>query len=184
MDKVTGKPIDIITFLMSAGDKEAVYDLTLHKDVKKRSLDANAYFHVLCDKLRQKMNVSMAYCKNYLIASYGQIFYLPDDTPLIYKTNAPEEYMMELETIHTKCIKISEENGKNVYFYRVYRGSSDLNSAEMALLIKGTVEECAAQDIETATPDEIARMNQLWGQKKDARSDEESSNTPEGQRNC
>jgi len=182
VDKVTGKPIDIITFLMSAGDKEAVYDLTLHKDVKKRSLDANAYFHVLCDKLRQKLNVSMAYCKNHLIASYGQIFYLPDDTPLIYKTNAPEEYMMELETIHTKCIKISEENGKNVYFYRVYRGSSDLNSAEMALLIKGTVEECAAQDIETATPDEIARMNQLWGQKKDAQTNEGSSNTPEGQR--
>jgi len=183
LEKVTGKPIDIITFLMSAEDREAVYDLTLHKDVKKRSLDANAYFHVLCDKLRQKLNVSMAYCKNHLIASYGQIYYLPDDTPLIYKTNAPEEYLMELETIHTKCIKISEENGKNVYFYRVYRGSSDLNSAEMAMLIKGTVEECRAQDIETATPEEIARMSQLWGLKQDAREDKESSDTKTGQRN-
>lgn len=182
MEKVTGKPIDIITFLMSAEDREAVYDLTLHKDVKKRSLDANAYFHVLCDKLRQKLNVSMAYCKNHLIASYGQIYYLPDDTPLIYKTNAPEEYMMELETIHTKCVKISEENGKNVYFYRVYRGSSDLNSAEMAMLIKGTVEECRAQDIETATPEEIARMSQLWGLKQDAREDKESSDTKAGPR--
>ena len=162
---ITGKPLDIIGYLMSAEDKEALYDLSLHKEARKRSLDSNAYFHVLCDKLRQKLNVSMAYCKNHLIASYGQIHYLDETTPFIYKTNAPEEYMMELETIHTKCIKIAEENGKQVYFYRVYRGSHEYNTEEMAKLIEGTVEECKAQDIETATPEELARMNSLWGQK-------------------
>lgn len=174
MDKITGKPLEIIAHLMNAEDKNALYDLSLHKEVKKRSLDANAYFHVLCDKLRQKLNISMAYCKNHLIASYGQVFYLPDDSPMIYKTNAPEEYMMELETIHTKCIKIIEENGKQVYFYRVYRGSSDLNSSEMAQLIQGTVEECKAQDIETATPEEIAKMNALWRSKNDRRMESNS----------
>ncbi len=173
---ITGKPLEIIAYLMNAEDKEALYDLSPHKDVRKRSLDSNAYFHVLCDKLRQKLNVSMAYCKNHLIASYGQVFYLPDGSQMVYKTNAPEEYMMELETIHTKCIKVTKENDKQVYFYRVYRGSSDLNSAEMAQLIQGTVEECKAQDIETATPEELARMNSLWGQ-KNAQENKSGSNS-------
>lgn len=162
-DKITGKALDIVTFLMGDGiDKNVLWELTQHRE--KRSLDSNAYFHVLCDKLRQKLNISMARCKNQLIADYGQIFYI-DDSPMIYKTNAPEDYMLELETIHTKCVKVTEENGKPVYFYRVYRGSSTYNTAEMSQLIKGTIQECEQQDITTATPDEIAHMAALWEQK-------------------
>ena len=163
METFTGKPIDIITYLMGA-DKEALFDLSEHKEHRHRSLDSNAYFHVLCDKLRQKLGISMARCKNHLIASYGQIMYI-EDQPMIYKTNAPEDYMMELETIHTKCVKVTEENGKDVYFYRVYRGSSDYNTAEFAKLLDGTIQECKLQDIETATPDQIAQMHALWGKK-------------------
>lgn len=164
MDKITGKPLDIIAFLMASENKEQIYDLSPHKAVKPRSLDSNAYFHVLCDKLRQKLNISMARCKNHLIASYGQILYL-EDQPMIYKTNAPEEYMMELETIHTKCVKVIEENGKDVFFYRVYRPSHEYNSAEFAKLLEGTISECKLQGIETATPDEIKHMQMLWEQK-------------------
>ena len=128
---------------------------------EKRSLNANAYFHVLCDKLRQRLGISMARCKNHLIASYGQ-FEMIGDEPMIYKTNAPEDYMMEMETLHTNCVRISEEKGKQVYFYRVYRGSHTYDSKEMNLLIKGTVQECEIQGIETMTPAEIDRMVQLW----------------------
>lgn len=161
-DKITGNPFDICRFLMQTNiDQKSVWDLQPHKEVKKRSLDSNSYFHVLCDKLRLKLGISMARCKNELISSYGQCFYVEDE-PMVYKTNAPEEYMMELETIHTKCVKVTEENGKPVFFYRVYRGSHTYNTAEMAALIKGTVEECKLQDIETATPSEIAHMQALW----------------------
>lgn len=164
-NKVSGNPYDICRFLMQPDiDQNSKWDLCPHKDMKKRSLDSNAYFHVLCDKLRQKLGISMARCKNHLIADYGQFLYI-DDEPMVYKTNAPEDYMMELETIHTKCVKVAEENGKPVYFYRVYRGSHTYNTAEMATLIKGTVEECNLQDIQTATPDEIQHMQNLWEQK-------------------
>lgn len=164
MEKITGKANDIVLFLMGENiDRSAVWDLTPHKEVKKRSLDSNAYFHVLCDKLRQKLGISMARCKNHLIADYGQIFYVEDE-PMVYKTNAPEEYMMELETIHTKCVKVTQENGKDVFFYRVYRGSHTYNTAEMAALIKGTVEECKQQGIETATPNQLEEMQRLWKQ--------------------
>lgn len=160
---MTGNAKEIVAFLMEQEDKNKLWDLVEHKE--KRSLDANAYFHVLCDKLRQKLGMSMARCKNHLIASYGQIEYVGDE-PMIYKTNAPEEYMMELEILHTKCVKVVQENQRNIYFYRVYRGSHTYNSAEFNLLLKGTIEECKLQDIETATPDEIARMVHLWETKK------------------
>lgn len=178
MDKITGKASDIVLFLMKPDtDRNVLWDLQPHKDIKKRSLDSNSYFHVLCDKLRIKLGISMARCKNQLIADYGQCFYVEDE-PMVYKTNAPEEYMMELETIHTKCVKVTEENGKPVYFYRVYRGSHTYNTIEMAALIKGTVEECSIQGIEVATPDEIAHMNALW-EKKYAQANQGSSNTSE-----
>lgn len=161
MEKLTGNASDLVLYLMQA-DKEQIFDLTEHKE--KRSLDSNAYFHVLADKLRQRLNVSMAHIKNHLIADYGQIEYIHDE-PMIYKTNAPEEYMMELEIIHTKCVKVTEENGHNVYFYRVYRGSHTYNSAEMAKLIEGTIQECKQYDIETATPEELKHMQELWEKK-------------------
>lgn len=160
---ITGKPNELVLYLMQA-EREQLFDLSEHKDVRKRSLDSNAYFHVLCDKLRQKLGISMARCKNQLIADYGQIEYI-DDQPMIYKTNAPEEYMIELETIHTKCVKVTQENDKDVYFYRIYRGSHTYNTAEMAKLIEGTVQECKNQDIETATPDELAKMQALWSER-------------------
>ena len=159
-----GTSKDLIMFLMDA-PKDKTWVLEEYKEKKHRSLDSNAYFHLLVDKLRQKLNISFACCKNHLIASYGQIMYLEDNEPMIYKTNAPEEYMMELETIHTKCIRVQEENGINVYFYRVYRGSHTYNSIEMNKLITGTVEECKAQDIETLTSNELEHMAKLWEQK-------------------
>lgn len=163
-DKFVGTPLQVVTYLMQDGiDKSQLYELKKHR--KKRSLDANAYFHVLCDKIRLKMGISMARCKNELIADYGQVMYIADE-PMIYKTNAPECYMEELETIHTKCIKVTEENGKPVYFYRVYRGSHTYDSMEMHKLIEGTIQECRQLDIEYATPDEIARMIALWESKQ------------------
>jgi len=158
---MTGTALEIVTFLMGQ-DKTKQWDLEEYKEKKHRSLDSNAYFHVLCDKLRQKLGISMARCKNHLIADYGQVLYIEEGVPMIYKTNAPEDYMIELETLHTKCVKVTEENDKPVFFYRVYRGSSTYDTAEMAKLIQGTVEECKAQGIETATPAEIEHMQSLW----------------------
>lgn len=155
-----GTSKDLIMFLMDA-PKDKTWVLEEYKEKKKRSLNANSYFHLLCDKLRQKLNMSMACCKNHLITSYGQIEYI-DGEQMIYKTNAPVEYMQELESVHSSCVKIAEENGKEVYFYRLYRGSHTYNTAEMSKLINGTVEECKAQGIETETPDKIREMLALW----------------------
>lgn len=160
---IIGKALEIVAYLMDA-DKTKVFELTEHKE--RRSRDSNAYFHVLCDKLAQAQTppISKAEMKNILIADYGQSQYI-DGAPMIYKTNAPPEYMIKLEHIHTKLIKVEVEKGQNVYFYRVNRGSSTYNTAEMSKLIEGTVQECRNVGIETATPEELARMAQLWAEK-------------------
>ena len=136
--------------------------IKVSRATKPRSLDANAYFHVLCDALRQKLGISMAHCKNILITSYGQIEYLSEGVPLCYKTNAPVEYIQELEAAHMKFVKMSDDLA---YMYIVYRGSHTYDSSEMHKLLEGTIHECELQGIETKTPNEIAKMEMLWKMK-------------------
>lgn len=155
-----GTSKDIIMFLMDA-PKDKTWVLEEYHEKKKRSLDSNAYFHKLVDLLRQKLNISFNSCKNHLISSYGQIEYINGEQ-MIYKTNAPVEYMQELETVHTSCVKIAEENGKTVYFYRLYRGSHTYDTKEFYRLLEGTIQECKEQGIETATPKQIEEMQRLW----------------------
>lgn len=129
---------------------------------EKRSLNANAYFHVLVGKIAEAKTQSKAWAKNELICRYGQPQYLPDGDVMIYKTNAPVEFMRELESIHSIPVKFSEENGKEVVFYKIYRGSSTYNTQEMSALIDGTVAEAKEHGIETMTPDELSRMKAAW----------------------
>lgn len=139
---------------------DAEWDIKEHKE--RRSLDSNSYFHALCDKLRFKIDPmpwSMAHIKNHLITSYGQVE-RDDDGNIVYiKTNIPAEKMQEVEYLH--CLPVKYESDA-VVIYRVYRGSHTYNTAEMAQLITGTVDECIVLGIETATPAELARMAELW----------------------
>ena len=173
-DYITKKPM--VKFLINEepnGIEDLEYkDLKIKvaKVTKPRSLDANAYFHVLCDKLRQKMGISMAHMKNILITSYGQIEYISEGQALIYKTNAPVEYIQELEEAHMKFMKQGDDGA---YWYKVYRGSHTYDSKEMSTLLEGTIQEAQDQGIETKTPDEIRRMEELWNQHSKQESNEE-----------
>lgn len=135
---------------------------------KKRSLDSNAYFHVLCDKLRQKLGMSMIRMKHILISEYGQLLYI-NDIPQEMHSEIPVDFLMEQEfydaalSLHFSFIGC-DADGLNVY--RIYRGSHTYNSAEMAMLIDGAVAECKEQGIETATPEQLARMAALWEQRR------------------
>ena len=139
---------------------DAEWDIKEHKE--RRSLDANAFFHTLADKLRFKIDPmpwSMAHIKNHLITSYGQVERDEDGNIVYIKANIPAEKMQEVEYLH--CLPIKYESD-TVVIYRVYRGSHTYNSKEMSQLIAGTVDECQAVGITTATPAELARMVELW----------------------
>ena len=166
---MTGNTQQVLMWLFDM-DKDAVWDIEPHKERKGRSLNANSYFHVLVQKLAQAQQppVSLAKCKNMMIAAYGQPEYIGKQQAII-KSNVPVEKMQEVEYLHTACVKVSEENGAEVYFYRVYRGSHTYTVEEMQKLIEGVVQECKDAGIETATPAEIAKMIDVWGLKNERR---------------
>ena len=126
---------------------------------QRRSLDANAYFHVLVGKIADALTISKARTKNILICKYGQPQLLPDGNIMVYKTNAPEGFMWEQETIH--CIPVKYED--NATFYKVYRGSHTYDTKEMSILIDGTVADAKELGIETMTPAELTEMKERWG---------------------
>jgi len=141
-------------------DKLKSYDKLKIKAVKytqRRSLDANAYFHV--GKIADALTISKAKAKNVLICKYGQPQLLPDGDIMVYKTNAPEEFMWEQESIHAIPVKYEEK----ATFYRIYRGSHTYDTKEMSVLIDGTVADAKELGVETATPAEIAEMKERWG---------------------
>lgn len=144
---------------------EALKGNDLSVEIKKwrerRSLDSNAYFHILVGKIAEALTISKAKAKNILVAKYGQPQLLEDGSILFYKTQAPVEYMDEQEFIHAKAVKFTED----AIFYKIYRGSHTYNTDEMAKLIEGTVADAKELGIDTATPTEIAHMQELWSKR-------------------
>lgn len=157
----TRKPI--ISFIVDEiADTSEIKDVTLDIKVtkyrRKRSLDANAYFHVLVDKLAYVMGTSRSWMKNKMISEYGQIWYM-DDKALVCKTNIPPSIAHNDESTHMWLIKIGDDDA---YWYKLYRPTHEYNSSEMHRLIQGTIEECKEQGIQTATPEEVEQMERLW----------------------
>ena len=138
-------------------------DIKIKKHREKRSLDANAYFHVLVSEIAKKVGIGLEQCKVNMNIEYGTIakdeegkkigFMLPQgvDVNSIYK--------------YTKWFDEREINGVKFNCYIVFKETHNLNSKEMARLIDGTIQEAKELGISTATPDEIARMKALWGEK-------------------
>ena len=53
--------------------EDAEYELSIKKIGKKRSLNANAYFHLLVGEIAEKMNIGFDQCKVNLNLEYGTI---------------------------------------------------------------------------------------------------------------
>jgi hypothetical protein len=133
---------------------------------KKRSLSANAYFHVLVAKIAEKVGTSKAEAKNFMIGRYGQPELIKGDIAVL-KTNVPTDIMYKKEDVHTVAIGRRLEKGKEVVFYRLMRGSHTYDSREMSELIKGTIQEAEDLGIETLTPRKLEQILGKWKPRKE-----------------
>lgn len=138
-------------------DKEIRLDLKEYRE--KRSLNANAYFHVLVGKIADVQGVSHSEIHNKLIADYGVMD--EDIKNIILDDEIP---YLRLDTIHLKPTTATKvlDNGRLYRVYIVMRGSHTYDSKEMSRLIDGTVHEAKELGIETMTPDELMRMKEQW----------------------
>ena len=139
-------------------DKDLRLKLTQWRNV--RSLNANAYFHVLCDKLADKVGMSKPRMKNLLLFRYGQKARDKDGSIAIIKSNADADELLDREDFHCWPIQ-SAPDGTPMYV--LLQHSRLYDSKEMSILIDGTVEEAKAQGIDTLTTTEIDEMKQKWG---------------------
>lgn len=118
-------------------------DIQINPPQKKRSLDANAYFHLLIGMIADALTVSKAYAKNTMLGKYGQRL-IEESGPVTYIIKSDID-MMENETIHVKPIGYCVIDGEEYTEYAIVRGSHEYSVSEMHYLINGT--ESDAKDL-------------------------------------
>lgn len=127
----------------------------------RRSLDANAYFFVLADKLAEKLNTTKEDIYRNCIKEIGGVSetICVQDKAVDKLKEAWQERGLGwmVDTFPSKI-----EGCTNVI---LYYGSSTYDTAQMSRLIDNIVQECKDQGIETATPNEIANLLSLWGER-------------------
>ena len=153
--------VDSLDELRGMEDKEITLEAKISRN--KRSLNANAYFHVLVGKIAEKLTISKAKAKNILLGKYGQRE-MVDDGPLIISILENVD-MYEREDIH--CIPVGHGvvNGRDFTHWAIVRPSHEYDTKEMAALIDGTIEDAKELGIETLSENEIKRMEAAWNGK-------------------
>lgn len=139
-------------------------DIEIKKHREKRSLDANSYMWVLCDKLARKINSPKITKEEIYRTAIREVGIFKDFGNLSEKD--AETLMTAWQLLGTGWIAEQvdyEKDGEHVRI-RCYYGSSKYNTKQMSRLLDWIIAECKEQGIETATPDEIARMKALWGE--------------------
>ena len=129
------------------------FDIQVEKWSEKRSLQANAYFHVLANLIAKETKSSMDDVKRMLVLQYGTPARGKDGKYAAVKV--PKNTDIEQFYPYYRFIG-EDEDGLDMYLF--YKRTRDLNREEMSRLIEGTVSEAQALNIETMTPDELARM--------------------------
>ena len=153
-----------VTFEVDSIDELNGFDgflyITVKKLGKKRSLNANAYFHVLVGKIAEALHISKARAKNILLGKYGQREF--DSKGQLIISVRSDIDLLEREDLHCVIVGYGKVNDTDFTHYAIVKPSHTYDSMEMAALIDGTVEDAKELGIPTMTPNEIARMKELW----------------------
>ena len=140
--------------------KDAELDVEVKKHRNRRSLSANAYFHVLVNKIAAERGDGDEATKAALDVEYGALAKDADGLTVGFKLPAT----VDVSTIYpyVKCFDTREENGKLFKCYLVYKQTHLMDSKEMARLIDGAIEVAKELGIETDTPEQLARYKEDW----------------------
>lgn len=144
-----GKAEEIIKWLFNQ-DREKLFEVKEHHE--KRSLNANAYAWVLITKIADVLRADKEQTYLMLLKRYGQ-----SEIVSVLSDIDVSGYFKYYEPIATATLQ-----GKEFTHYKIYKGTSEYNSKEMAIFIDGIVSECKEMDIETIPEAEIERLKTMW----------------------
>ena len=123
------------------------------KHRERRSLNANNYAWALLTEIGNVMRLNKDDVYFLMLQRYGQceMISVKDGIPI-------GDYVKY-------CVRAGESWLNDTLFkhYKVYKGSSEFTKEEMAVFIDGVVQEAQDLNIDTRTPDEIAKLKDLWG---------------------
>ena len=147
-----GTAKQIIEWLLDQ-PKDVLFKITLIK--KKRSLDANAYAWVLCQKIAEVLQTSKDEIYERMIQRYST--FDMDEGGYITVTMLQR---VPVEKLGGHWRMIGTHDGFNSYIR--LKGSSEMDPKEMNHLITGIVSEAQELGIETMTQRELQRMEELY----------------------
>lgn len=141
-----GNAETIIQWLFQQGDKDKLYEIKEKKN--KRSLTQNSYYWALLNQLAGVMRMDNQYLHFMMLQRYG-----------VYEViSVRSEIDVYGYFKYYKEIGNGFVNGKEFTHYKVYKGSSQMDSKEFAVLLDGLISECKDVDIPTLTPAEVAEL--------------------------
>lgn len=133
---------------------DAKLSIKIDKFREKRSLNANNYAWKIMTEIGNRTRQSKEDVYFLMLKRYGQsemisvMAHIPIGQYVKYCEEAGESTL----------------NGKLFKHYRVYKGSSEFDTKEMSIFIDGVVSEAKNLGINTDTPEQIAKMKDLWGE--------------------
>lgn len=146
---MVGTPKQLVEWLFTQ-DRDKTFECLEYR--QKRSLNANSYAWALIVKIANAMRLSKEEVYLHMLQHYGQseVISIKADINI-------SGYFKYYKEIGTGTVQ-----GKLFKHYRIYKGSSEYDTQEMAILIDGIVEEAKNLDIETMTPAELERLKGAW----------------------
>lgn len=141
-----------ITLKIPFYEFQEIPDGTLEVTIKKwrniRSTEANNYYQHLLREIAGALDISRDECNNIMLQRYGQ-YELVDGQPLLILLE-DKDYSKT-----NKHVEPTLDTDGSKRWYRVLKGSSELDSQAFAKLLAGTVSEAKELGIETLKPYEI-----------------------------
>lgn len=146
---MTGDKKKVVAWLLDQPDGR-LYDIEIHRE--KRSLNANAYAWALIGKIADALRTDKDAVYLQMLERYGQ-----SDVVTVLEDVPWQKIFRYAEQIGKGTV-----NGRAFTHVRVFRGSSEYDSKEMAVLIDGIIDEAKYLGIETLPPEEVARLKERW----------------------
>ena len=144
-----GNKKELITWLLNQNE-ETIYEIKEYKH--KRSLNANNYAWKLITEIANILRLSKEEVYLKMLVDYGQ-----RETISMLSSINPQGFFKYYKKIGTSVL-----NEKEFTHYHIFKGTSEYDTREMAIFIDGVVREAEQLGIPTKTPNEIARLKELW----------------------
>ena len=144
-----GKPEEIARWLWSQ-DRETLFEIKQYRE--KRSRNANSYAWALMGQIADALRTDKDSVYLMMLKRYGQ------SEMVSVRSDIDVRGFFK----YYEFAGASRLNGKEFSHYRVYKGSSEYDTREMAVLIDGIVSEAQEMDIETLTPKELQFLKDEW----------------------